>query len=1006
MTQSFLRLLPLSLSTGVALSATAVNVDFEKIKMWVGDGDNRAAVVLRWNDSKAMENMVMGVRFSTAGNVTPNDIIATAVEGNRRFRSTGIGNYAYDMTGCGGELTQYDHNSTSGIGGEWKTFVADNTQSEIIEADSFTIAADGDVIYLDFTSADVPTEYDYIFYIPEDNEIGIWLPESYTLSVSDTDIYMPFYVNWGDGGTCTSYSFVRQTPGTTTTSSNSTNIMSGIACDGNAANGITMAKVTYAGSSAGDVQIKARGYFNKTWSAYCDPVIVKVNEPERPIQKITFNDGEIINLPLSSKHSLDYTITPEDATYTALTWTTSNGTIASVSNGSVSTQTNEGQATISVASKWNAAEVSAAITVNAFLQNPVVDFELFEGQDDIHINYKQLVDLYPKVIPENADVKTYTATLASGDDIAKIYTVSEYRENGARVSIPQLNPYGVGEVEVTFTSNDPQKFSKTYKITIDDINSETPGDDYQNGTFWLNEEWFGHYNGDLNYITADGSVFYNAYESQNQYGSFGCTSCHAIIYGGRLYVVSKQANDGGDMRKNGGGRLVVADAKTLKKIAAFEMLTDDNSTVNADGRAVLGVSLEKIYVSHASGIRVFNVDNDNNEVVMAGDVTGAGSAATTAYTSQIGDMLRAGHYVFAVAQSTGLLIIDPENDNVIKTINDSGAVGVALSLDGYVWFASQTTLHKINPWTAENIESYILPAGLSSSWGSWRPANFFASTAENAVFWISGSSIWKWLVDTGDISQASKLWTIDLPGSYDNKQKIYGAARYDGRYNQILVAATNSSASGDYAYNWLHFIDAATGNLINTITLDKYYWFPTLPVFPDKHNPEISLEKIILSPEMGVQEIDLYDYVSDEDNITPAIQLSIESNDKASISGVSLDGRRLTIDSAIATDGSFVLVAESNGKVVKKSIPMEYDLSGFSDIAIKGGSISVNGKELIFRGFDGYSFTFVDMTGRNVGYYHVDSTRQSFPLYGLGGGVYVLKGINGNEVVMKKIIIK
>ncbi len=74
------------------------------------------------------------------------------------------------------------------------------------------------------------------------------------------------------------------------------------------------------------------------------------------------------------------------------------------------------------------------------------------------------------------------------------------------------------------------------------------------GFYVANEDWFGHDNGSVNYFKNDGSIIYRAYRAANNGEKFGVTTQFATIYGDNAYFISKQGN-----------RLVVADAKTLKK---------------------------------------------------------------------------------------------------------------------------------------------------------------------------------------------------------------------------------------------------------------------------------------------------------------------------------------------------------------------------------------------------------------------------------------------------------
>lgn len=65
----------------------------------------------------------------------------------------------------------------------------------------------------------------------------------------------------------------------------------------------------------------------------------------------------------------------------------------------------------------------------------------------------------------------------------------------------------------------------------------TPYGGYEDGTFILNEGWFGHDGGSINFLAADGGMTYNVQERENAGFSFGNTSCSGMVYGGRLYVM-------------------------------------------------------------------------------------------------------------------------------------------------------------------------------------------------------------------------------------------------------------------------------------------------------------------------------------------------------------------------------------------------------------------------------------------------------------------------------------
>jgi len=113
---------------------------------------------------------------------------------------------------------------------------------------------------------------------------------------------------------------------------------------------------------------------------------------------------------------------------------------------------------------------------------------------------------------------------------------------------------------------------------------------YTDGFFMVNEDWFGHTNGSVNLIKNDGTVNYRVYSTVNNNQAFGATTQYGTIYGDKFYFISKQAADGGDTQYTPGGRLVIANAQTMQKIAGF------NTIGSADGRSFVGVNEHKGYI--------------------------------------------------------------------------------------------------------------------------------------------------------------------------------------------------------------------------------------------------------------------------------------------------------------------------------------------------------------------------------------------------------------------------
>ena len=88
--------------------------------------------------------------------------------------------------------------------------------------------------------------------------------------------------------------------------------------------------------------------------------------------------------------------------------------------------------------------------------------------------------------------------------------------------------------------------------------------DYSQGTFIVNEDWYGHQNSTVNFLTQDGEWHYRVFQTENPGHELGCTTQFGTIYGDKFYLVSKQERDPG--AKITGSRFAVCDAKTMKVI--------------------------------------------------------------------------------------------------------------------------------------------------------------------------------------------------------------------------------------------------------------------------------------------------------------------------------------------------------------------------------------------------------------------------------------------------------
>jgi len=649
----------------------------------------------------------------------------------------------------------------------------------------------------------------------------------------------------------------------------------------------------------------------------------------------------------------------------------------------------------------------------AFSVNPYpttsVSLDGVEG-DNITLDCNDILAMRVKVEPENSANKNVVFSVSDTSDSDMVTTYSV----GGSEKFTELVTYRPGTFKLTLSALENPEIQHVYNVTVNTTEATDAKEDFINGTFWVNEDWFTHKNGSINYLKkplpADESdIVYRAYGRNNNDAAFGATSQYGMIFADKLFVMSKQGNDTGDLRRNGGGRLVVADAHTLRRLASFDDL-------GGDGRACVGVDAHKAYIGTHSGIRVLTWE-DNNFQLSAEDIKGINNTQgggdignnQSLYNKQIGDMVFSGGHVFAIQQDTGVHIINTATDTAESLITDSGVQGIAVTADGHVWYASSrnataghTMLHEIDPATLSELRTVEVPGSIGCSWGSWRSTNFFASKAEeNMLFWnggyssitTSGTTIYKWnTTDSPDLLEP--IFTFGKtegvhPGVY---QQIYASMRYDERTNCVLFATT-TAPSGNYRYNWLKFIDADSGEIVSDIRMRDYYWFPALPVFPDKHAPAFKeLPAITLEQnDNDSHHISFSGIATDADNIDSAIKVAYEpTEDLEKIVEITPEEDGITIRPLTSGRADLVLRAESNGRESFAYIPVTVPVNtGLTTTTGRMSTITLSDGTLRLTGLDGETFYIHDMTGATVSAFTVSGDSCTVrPM--LTPGVYIL----------------
>lgn len=323
---------------------------------------------------------------------------------------------------------------------------------------------------------------------------------------------------------------------------------------------------------------------------------------------------------------------------------------------------------------------------------------------------------------------------------------------------------------------------------------------FENGFYLINEGWFGHGTGTVGFYRYDTQQLEDSvYVKTNPNKDFlpmNSTLEFGTVYNEKLYLLSKV-----------GGPMVVADAYSLKEEQRIA------SQPGNDWRAFLGISATKGLLSSSDGIHNINLET----LQIEGKISGI--------SGQVGDMEKAGDYIFVLSQREGAIILNATSYEIEKRIPGM-VLGFAKTADNNIWVAGDTKLIKINP---NNLETEEIELGFSAygSWGAWHPSSITASDkaifiAKNGSF-SGGKEIYKYEDDVASLEKAF----IQLP----ENEVFYGKGlAYNPDTKQLIIRTVREGWGENFSYNKLHFYNTTSGNLDKTESYEGYY-FPAAPVF-------------------------------------------------------------------------------------------------------------------------------------------------------------------------------
>lgn len=472
--------------------------------------------------------------------------------------------------------------------------------------------------------------------------------------------------------------------------------------------------------------------------------------------------------------------------------------------------------------------------------------------------------------------------------------------------------------------------------------------DYTKGAYIVNEDWYGHRNSTVNFLSKDGTFVYDHVEN------LGVTACYGTFFGNRFYAISKQ--DGGY------GRISVCDANSTRVIKQIKDID------GKEGRSFCGVDEHKAYVSTSKGIYTLNLD----ELTVGAAVKNADGGDVK--LKECGNMVRLGDYVYATEYGKSLRIIDCNTDRIVATISSAKVYSITMSKDGQLWVSTDMGISRVNT-ESRQLEVIVLPSDVSAPAKSyaWTPDGLCASLQNNVIYWTSVSGSGTTIIFKYDIDNNEFAKVVDLTNDPE-KRSIYGCSfRVDTKTDNLYLTAA-VGYNNDYK---VRRYDADGKQLAEYVMDDKgkNYWFPGMFVFPDVEDPIVGNINDVTVEENKEVKVDLDKVCSDADNFQAAIVKTVKS----------------VADNNVATatvkDGKLVVTGVKAGNT---TVELNFCSNGISTTATVNVTVTQS---------TGITGTQTSADIREIARYTIDGKRINQPQR----GVNIVKYSDGT---VKKVVVK
>ena len=538
---------------------------------------------------------------------------------------------------------------------------------------------------------------------------------------------------------------------------------------------------------------------------------------------------------------------------------------------------------------------------------------------------------------------------------------------------------------------------------------------YTNGVYVLNEDWYGHNNSTLNFWNPETeTIDYLIMQMANNYEySLGCTSQYGQLYGDFIVITGKQDKDPGEPGDMKSGRVAILHKNTLKPVGdeVHPLISvNERDKSDADGRGVCFVDNEKFYVGTSNGIYVFKWNEqgkiftwDSEKIIpgtgnplITGDEVSNADGLGPLYQNQIGMMLRTQDYVFAIKQDLGVLVINPETDEIITIIEGCFST-MAQSKDGDIWVGvnyqeegnednlnypygwngdawNGSQLMCIDQYTLETKKVRIDTGGIPQSWYAWTAGSLTASETENALYfvytdpslgqinWFRNCVLYRFNIDAVDWDNID-LSNPDEAYAEGACEEIYDSS-FDDLYFYGGALQCNPKDGNLYAsfyvgeniatQEWIYAILNPEGEMIQYQEPIKRYWYPAMFIFPDNEAPIVENFDDVTIEDKNPVEITLADKVTDSDSRNAAIVKSISNIADESIVKAEIIKGNLVLTPLKKGNTTVEIAFNSNGKVVTGNVNVSVtaDISSIDVIDIERANVFAVSGNIMVTGID------------------------------------------------------